>query len=92
MNDTSPEMTRKMCEMIQKISPFERLMMGCSMYETSRYLILRSILENEPHISPTDLKKELFLKFYKDDFDLEQQEKILKHLRTYSKKQLMDMY
>lgn len=80
MNDTSPEMAKKMLEMIQGKSPIERFKMGCSMYDTSRYLVIRGILENNPNISEIDLRKELFLKFYHDDFNSIEIQKILKHL------------
>ncbi|WP_284452515.1 hypothetical protein [Parachlamydia acanthamoebae] len=80
MDDTPPNITSKMCEMIRLKSPVDRLKMGAAMYETSKYLIIRSILENDPHISESDLRKEIFLKFYGHDYDLSQQEKIIKHI------------
>lgn len=81
MRDTPPEITNKMCEMIRMKSPIERLRMGDSMYETSRYLIIRAIMQKNPHISDADLRKEIFLKFYGNDFDLNQQKKIIEHLK-----------
>lgn len=80
MHDTSPEIEKVMREMIQKKSPFEHLKMGCSMHATSKYLIIRAILEANPKISKKELKKEIFLRFYENDFDPVQREKILKHL------------
>ncbi len=84
MRDTTPEMTQKMCEMIRNKSPTERLKMGESMYETSKYLIIRAILEENPQISKADLRKEIFLKFYGNDYDPIQQEKIIKHLQKHT--------
>ncbi len=86
MRDTSEEMTKKMHEMIQKKSPSERLKMGSSMYETSKYLVTRAIKEKNPTISIPDLRKELFLAFYADDFTPEQQEKIILHLSATADK------
>lgn len=80
MNDTSPSIDKKMREMIRAKTPLERLKMGSSMYETSRHLIIRSILENNPSISKKDLRTELFLKFYRNDFSVEECERIIKHL------------
>ena len=80
MRDTTPEIALKMCEMIQMKSPLERLKMGCSMYETSKLLITRAILENNPNISKSEFKREFFLKFYGNDFNPVDQEKILSHL------------
>lgn len=80
MDDTSPEMAEKMREMIRKKTPLERLEMGCSMYATSKQLIIRSILEENPDISEKGLRQQFFLKFYGNDFNEEEREKILQYL------------
>jgi hypothetical protein len=80
MNDTSPEMDEKMRQMIQLRSPSERAMMGLSMYATSKKLVTDAILRDNPDISKADLRKQLFLKFYGNDFTPEEQQKILFHL------------
>ncbi len=82
MNDTSAEMDEKMREMIRIKTPLERLKMGSSMYATSRYLIERAIVEQNPLISKKELKKEVFLKFYGNDFSKEDCEKIVKYLQA----------
>lgn len=69
--------------MIQLKSPIERLKMGCSMYETSRFLLVRAILENDPNISKNELRKEFFRRFYANDFTPVMLEKILNHLERY---------
>ena len=79
MDDTTPEITEKIHEMFRKKTPEERFKMGCSMYDTSRYLVTRFILENNPGISKVDFKKELFLKFYGEDFSLVERERIFAH-------------
>jgi len=80
MDDTSIYIKKKMSEMIQKKLPIERMKMGWSMYETSKVLIIRSIVEKNPEISKADLKKEFFLKFYGNDFTPTQRAKIINHL------------
>ncbi len=80
MNDTSPEMAEKMRELIRMKTPEERLKMGCSMYDSSKRLVIHSILESHPGLSPTGLRRELFLKFYGSDFDPAKRQKILAHL------------
>ena len=80
MDDTSPEITKKVCEMFQSKTPIERLKIGCSMYETSKYLVTKYILENTPDISEEGLRQELFLRFYSSDFTPDQREKIVLHL------------
>jgi len=82
MNDTSPQIEEKMREMIRAKTPEERLKMGCSMYDFSKQLVIHSILEREPSLSPAALRRELFLKFYGNDFDPEERQKILHYLQT----------
>ncbi len=80
MHDTPSDITQKMSAMILEKSPTERVKMGCSMYETSKYLVVRAILKDNPQITPAALRKEFFLKFYGDDFDLIERNRILQHL------------
>ncbi len=63
----------------------ERLMMGFSMYEAARQLVKASILERNPTISPWELKKEVFLRFYGNDFSSPLLQKILSHLEKEEK-------
>ena len=84
MHDTTPEIDEKMREMFQKKTPLERLKMGCSMYETSKQLIIRSILQSNPNISKIELRKQFFLKFYGNDFDPETRDQIVQHLERVS--------
>jgi hypothetical protein len=80
MDDTRPEIAEKVCEMMQMKTPIERLKMGFSMYETSKYLVARAIQENSLIYSGAALRQELFLKFYGNDFDAATKQKILNHL------------
>lgn len=82
MNDTSAEINKKMCEMIRQKSPFERLKMGCSMYQTSKKLVVQSILKNQPDLSDADLRQEIFKAFYRNDFDAETASRIISHLKA----------
>ena len=80
MNDTTPEIAERVREMFRQKTPIERLEMGLSMYDTSKFLVTRYILENNPNISEVDLRKELFLAFYRNDYSLAEQQKIFAHL------------
>ena len=82
MNDTTPEMNRKMCEMIQQKTPEERLKMGCSMYDLSKRLVIQALLKNDPHLSAADLRVGIFQQFYYNDFTPKTSAKIIKHLRS----------
>lgn len=87
MDDTSSDITEKVRDMFQAKSPIERLKMGFSMYETSKYLVARAIWKNTPIYSGADLRQELFLRFYGNDFDSATRQKILDHLGPASPEQ-----
>ena len=77
MSDTPTEIERRYRLMLLQRSGEERLKMGCSMHATAKALIRASILNKTPSISPAELRKALFLRFYANDFDCATREKIL---------------
>lgn len=84
MNDTPLHITKRLCEMLKKKSFEERYEMSWSMYHTSKELVTHAIKQKKVDITEAELKKELFLHFYKDDFDEDQIKKILAHLDKLS--------
>ena len=82
MHDTPAHMTEKLCEMMQSKTPQDRLEMTWSMYRTSKNLMISYIKKKNPNITNTELKQEIFLRFYKNDFNEEQIKKILAHLES----------
>ena len=56
----------------------ERMLMGFSMFDFSSRILLSSIRNNT---TPEKLKEAIFLRLYGNDFDSEQQKKILNLLR-----------
>ena len=80
MTDTPIPVWVKMREMYQAKTPEERLLMLDSMYEFSRELAVTAVLREHPHPLPSDLRKEIFLKFYGRDFDPKTRKKILTRL------------
>ena len=77
MTDTPPEMNARYQDMLMQRSGEERLMMGCSMRETSRALVEASIREQDPQATPETVRKGLFLRFYGHEFDADSRRKIL---------------
>lgn len=80
MTDTSPEVVRRYRERLMQRSGAERLTMGCALHAAAKALVRASILAEDPLISPTALRQALFLRFYRDDFDADAREKILRAL------------
>lgn len=51
--------------------------MGCSMHAAARTLVLASVMEREPEVSPGARRRALFLRFYGHEFDAAARERIL---------------
>jgi hypothetical protein len=77
MKDTSLEVEQRYQAMLMRRSREERLKMGCSMHATAQALVKASVLNKDPHTSPAELRRALFLRFYSDDFTPDTREKIL---------------
>jgi len=84
MKDTDPRIEKIYSDMMKSKPGAEKLKMGCSMFSTSKKLIEAGIRHRNPDISDIDLKIAVFLKLYSGDFDDEQKEKIIAHLRKWS--------
>ncbi len=80
MNDTNPLVESVFIEMIMKKSGQERMMMGFSMFEMARRQVVASVKMNNPDADIKDIRKEIFLRFYGQDFSPEEREKILRRL------------
>ena len=61
MNDTSPEIERRFRQMIMARSGAERLIMGASMFDAARAIVLASLPKDLPE---EDLKQKLFERIY----------------------------
>jgi len=76
MNDTHPEMTAHFRNLMKAKSNEQRLLMGCSMFDTAKQIAQSAIYSQHPSISPEEMKKEIFLGFYGLDFSQADIEKI----------------
>lgn len=87
MTDTSASVGLRFRNMIMKRSPEKRLLMGFSMYDAARTIVMSAIMEQNPQISLEDIKKEIFLRFYGKEYNRLEIEKILRALDTVKSKQ-----
>ncbi len=83
MTDTPPAVMQRYRAMLLARSPEERLKMGCSMGATARALVRASALASDPHASPADIRRALFMRFYGHEFDAAQREKIMASLEGH---------
>jgi hypothetical protein len=84
MNDTSPEMESRYRALIMERSGEERLIMGCSMFDAAKALMQAGILEQNPHISPAEIRRALFMQLYGHEFNADSRAKILAAIESTS--------
>jgi len=82
MNDTNPEIAARYRNLIMRKSGEERLLMGCSMYDTARKIVLSAICNNHPGITNAEIKREIFLRFYGLEFNPAEREKLLSEIMS----------
>lgn len=76
MNDTHPEVAAQFRDLMKAKSNEERLLMGCSMYDTAKQIVQSAVYNEHPGITPEKMKKEIFLRFYGLEFSRADKEKI----------------
>jgi hypothetical protein len=81
MNDTTPEIAPLYRNLIMNKTGEERLLMGCSMYDTAKQIVRSAIYNNRPQITDEEMKKEIFLRFYGKEFSRDDREKFLSALK-----------
>lgn len=75
MNDTSPENKKLYDEYFLSLTPEQRFMKMCSLCQTAREIVRSRFPKDMPE---KELKKQMFIAYYKDDFSPEEFEKWLK--------------
>ncbi len=69
MNDTNPKIQKLLDNKYAAMTPEERAKMGFSMYDFAKLQVISSIKQANPTISELDLKKQVFTRFYENDFE-----------------------
>lgn len=78
MKDTNEKVERIYNQMIMNKTPEERVKMCFSMLNTARRIVLSTIKDKK------NWRKEMFLRFYGDEFSPTQREKIICALENFS--------
>jgi hypothetical protein len=82
MKDTNPEMRKIQSAITFAMTPQERFMQGIEMIDYVRMVVENSIKAQNPTISETELKVQVFRRYYQKDFSPEKLEEIIAWLRT----------
>lgn len=84
MNDTSQEIAAIYREKILALTPEERLMMACRMFDEAKELVLAGIRAEQPGLNEKEMRIQLFTRMYGQDFEPEQVKTILEKLGDVS--------
>ena len=76
MHDTPLDVQERYYEMFRSMSPSERLEMGSRMHGSAKRTIAAAIRRRHPGISPAQLRGQIFLAFYRNDFSDEELQRI----------------
>ncbi len=82
MFDTHPEIAVRYRELMMRKSGEQRLLMGCSMYDTAKQIVRSAIYNSRPGITETEMKKEIFLRFYGQEFSQAERDKFFSALAS----------
>lgn len=82
MNDTHPEVAAQFRDLMRAKSNEERLLMGCSMYDTAKQIVCSAIHNQHPGITARQIRKEIFVRFYGLEFCRAEKEKIFSVLMS----------
>jgi len=80
MNDTHPDIAVRFQNLMMRKSGEQRLRMGCSMHDTAKQIVRSAIYNSHPEITDAEMKREIFLRFYGQDFSQTDKERILSTL------------
>ena len=79
MRDTTPAMEAEYNRRIMALSPGRRMAIACEMFGTAKALARASILHDGPK-PEHEVRRQLFLHFYGDDFSEAERARILDYL------------
>jgi hypothetical protein len=82
MDDTYPEIAAKFQDLIMQKSCEQRLLMGFSMYDAAKQIVRSSIYNSRPGITKEQMKKEIFIRFYGQEFSKSGRDRILSMLTS----------
>ena len=67
--------------MLATLTPSQRVRMMSEMFDTARRILVSGIRAEQPGITDTELKVEVFLRTYRDDFEPAERARIVAYIR-----------
>ena len=85
MNDTPEHVERRYRELLMKLPPLRRLQMASEMFSAARILMREGIRMQLGPIDEGELRVQMFLRLYGDEFSLERRQRIIERIRHDTK-------
>ena len=83
MDDTAEDIKQKQREIFFSKTPFQRFMIGVEMIKMGRTIVESSIKQQHSNLSELDLRIKVVERYYKNDFDKAEFEKIISSMKKY---------
>jgi hypothetical protein len=84
MSDATPEIDALYRAMVQARPPGgDRFRIASDMFDITRAMVIAGIRAEKPQITESELRQELFLRYYGDEFSPEQRKKVLAAIADY---------
>lgn len=77
MNDTTPDIEKRIAAMMAERSPAQRLQMASDMFDAGRELLRAGLKNMNPSLTEEQLRGQVFLRLYGDDFRPEEIKRIM---------------
>ncbi len=87
MNDTTPMMRKKQLAVVFGMTPEERFLEGMRMINFTQRVVEQSIMQKQPALSETELKIEVFKRYYGKEFTAAKIAEISRGIREYDDRQ-----
>jgi hypothetical protein len=82
MHSESPELEKLYVEMLMSLSPGERLLITCRMYDTAKTLMIAGIRAQMPDANEAQVRAQFFMRMHGTDFAPEELAKIMRELHN----------
>jgi hypothetical protein len=79
-SDTAPEVDVRLDALLARKSGSDRVRMMSEMFEGARTLAIADIMGSRPDVTDTDVRLELFERFYGEDFSDDERRRICERL------------
>jgi hypothetical protein len=81
VNDTPPDVDAAFTAMFATLTPSQRVRMMSEMFDTARRILVSGIRSEQPDITDTELKVQVFLRTYRDDYPPAERDRIVAYIR-----------